>query len=705
MKYVYTFLAIIGILFFFYCIGSSDCLEDSNQIEENPPIVDNDNNNEDDKGNNNNPNPEIIPTKPEIPYIENYVVDNEELYIYELIYSDLSLKYETSCAYINLGYDNVDNEEINIYGLMYVDYEDAYVDSDDKTYYCSGFIAFPNQKSLNKLDTNYGYEIISEDAVYNEDYSFVYNYSTEDVHMHCILNNKYIKYDIIDNIIYYEEEEYVYGMGVDDSRGNVWNYDTNEYVYIITEQDYVPAIGSGLASVSNYEDILFEVNEILRLQESNLTYDEIETFVSESQDALYSYLLGLQEETFFGYETSQLIELSKTLDPMQHIKISVSSTGIQKIDFIEINKIPSLAEKALTTFVCVNAVVGGIVCEIIGHVYPPLKPILSPIAGASIAVGIECFMQVVVENTPVSEMDWVKVGLAATSGAIAGLVNNKLGAIKNVVIREGLDLVCDGVLGGTEFFVEALIDGKSFNEAIEAFGIGVVTSVVLSGMFKVAIKGITVVGSKIIKGVATVIDKIKDKTVKNIVDLGTDELGDRVAYKTAQEAVDALTNKVKTYADDLGQVYRVGDDLLPNSKYILNGYEYFTDGAGRIRKVSGTLYFSPNLGNKKTINDAISIIGKGDELSSDQRGHLIADRFNGDNKMGNLVAMNGNLNQGEFKKFENELADLVKEGKKVNVEIIIEYAEDSNRPDIFQVYYEVDDIPQPLREFLNQSYK
>lgn len=141
--------------------------------------------------------------------------------------------------------------------------------------------------------------------------------------------------------------------------------------------------------------------------------------------------------------------------------------------------------------------------------------------------------------------------------------------------------------------------------------------------------------------------------------------------------------------DDNGNIYSKRDSStgeyanLPNSKYVLNGYNYTTDSKGRINGVSGSLQ-AKNHEGRPTINDAVA--GMKD---NDEKGHLIADRFNGSIKNGNLVAMDKNLNHGKWNEMEETWAKYVEAGRKVDVDIKVVY-DDSNRPTKFIVKYTVD---------------
>jgi predicted ribonuclease toxin of YeeF-YezG toxin-antitoxin module len=82
-------------------------------------------------------------------------------------------------------------------------------------------------------------------------------------------------------------------------------------------------------------------------------------------------------------------------------------------------------------------------------------------------------------------------------------------------------------------------------------------------------------------------------------------------------------------------------------------------------------------------------VGREDRQSNDHGGHLIASMFGGSGNIDNLVPMNKNLNQGEWKKMENRWIRALEEGKKVQVKIKPKYSGDSQRPDRFEIRYKI----------------
>ena len=145
----------------------------------------------------------------------------------------------------------------------------------------------------------------------------------------------------------------------------------------------------------------------------------------------------------------------------------------------------------------------------------------------------------------------------------------------------------------------------------------------------------------------------------------------------------------KIYKDDNGNVYRKGDELIENNHYEINGYGYSTDELGRITSAEGKLQVKKHEGRYE-MPDRMDKIGKGDQLGTDSRGHLIADRFNGSGGMENLTAQDFKVNQKEIGNLEDELAKHVNNGEEVYLKIEVKYEEKSFRPTEYHYKYTID---------------
>jgi hypothetical protein len=144
------------------------------------------------------------------------------------------------------------------------------------------------------------------------------------------------------------------------------------------------------------------------------------------------------------------------------------------------------------------------------------------------------------------------------------------------------------------------------------------------------------------------------------------------------------------YTDDLGQVFRIGDDLLPDLCYQMNGYTYYTDDLGRISKVVfDELKLKPEGRLSLHILDSKDAIGKGFEQITDDRGHLMADMFDGNNTLANIVPMEETVNRKKVKAIETGWQTCLKNGGHVQGSIELAYSGESFRPDNFKYIYDM----------------
>lgn len=158
----------------------------------------------------------------------------------------------------------------------------------------------------------------------------------------------------------------------------------------------------------------------------------------------------------------------------------------------------------------------------------------------------------------------------------------------------------------------------------------------------------------------------------------------------------------KCYTDDVGKIYRINNELLANTSYKIKNVTYITDSKGRICKVEFTDLKLKSEGRKRLgIIDTMEDIGKGDAIDGDHRGHLIADLFDGDNSLANIVPMSANANLKDVKNIENIWKQNLLAGKKVSGEITIKYTSNSFRPTSFIYSYRIDGGEKIVEQILN----
>ena len=192
---------------------------------------------------------------------------------------------------------------------------------------------------------------------------------------------------------------------------------------------------------------------------------------------------------------------------------------------------------------------------------------------------------------------------------------------------------------------------------------------------------------------ASILEKEPNPQIKEL----DKPLGKEVTSDLKDMTEQSLTSEQRTedidgkthYYDDNGKIYRIDNELLPNNHYEINGYNYETDEKGRIVSAEGKLHLKERDG-RLPIRDSIEDIGKGDQMEGDDRGHLIGDQFDGANGLENMVAQDAGINRNDFRIFENQLAEEVRNGKSVSVKVEPIYDGNSQRPSDIVVTYNID---------------
>jgi DNA/RNA non-specific endonuclease len=140
-----------------------------------------------------------------------------------------------------------------------------------------------------------------------------------------------------------------------------------------------------------------------------------------------------------------------------------------------------------------------------------------------------------------------------------------------------------------------------------------------------------------------------------------------------------------------------------------NEMEWNVDSEGRF--VSGKAKFEEDFAGRKTRGadeKAAQKEAAGRGVDGDQGGHVFAHRFVKDQGSVNLVPQNGDLNNKPWGRMENEWADWIESGKRVEVEVRATPA-GADRPGAFRVTYDVVDpttgktVYSNSKRFLNEA--
>lgn len=134
----------------------------------------------------------------------------------------------------------------------------------------------------------------------------------------------------------------------------------------------------------------------------------------------------------------------------------------------------------------------------------------------------------------------------------------------------------------------------------------------------------------------------------------------------------------------------------PDTVYEFGNYRWTTDDQARVIRAEGRVDLEPVGRNDAGLQREIGNEGRATDVGF----HVIADRLAGPTNRLNVVPGNGkpigdglpNLNNGDYKRFENQLARLAEAGHDVDMRVSPQYnpGNTSSRPDAFVAEYRVD---------------
>ena len=667
--------------------------------------------------------------------------ESEEFLYSNIIVDLLSMGYKdvfTAYAIVGSNTPSTDDDRV-VDGIGYTAYADAY-EVNGEYIFGGGFVSLASENSLTKEEVESGViiQVSEEEADYYEYTEFRLTANQIWGPLHYVAYEKYVNYQVLDYVVQYTitDDDGNYN----DALGDVYSYDIGEYCHYTNYGEDFDFDAYGITSDMDYDEILNIFRETMEMQMQNGVEISVEKADFISIQAINDYIAHNQDESFLGVDAETLLYYDANIaDTQYYIIYEDGSVGVLDLP-PDPQERASVWERIAWAVASVGAAVIGVVCCAI----PGVGPILG---GAIISAAIDVFMQTTIGGATAKDINWISVGTSAIIGALTGGIGaagnavaasavKKIGSeVGKFFVKLGIEVVAGMFSGATTYLVGAGIRGEelSFEECLKSMALGAATGAIifvggqaLSAVAgKVGIKNIAnfakspagiiiggslagfasymtalvitgeefsvaglmmaigmgaatatlvVIGGKIVKTVKTAQQKRLSKSTKT----------------TSYNNYEKIEGGVKKYYDDDGNLYRVGNELAPDSEYTMNGYKYKTDSQGRVVAVEGDLYLKDS--GRKPIKDSMTKIGKGSQHSTDHRGHLIGDRFNGGNGLENIVAQDGRLNQGEYKALENYWADALKAGKPVSVEIKVVYTGDSQRPTTFVVEYSVDGV-------------
>lgn len=480
---------------------------------------------------------------------EDYIGDLET-FVYGLLINELRYIYDVFPACVQL------SDSYYVYGLAYTDYSECYTNDDEtEAYFMSGFLPFVGELDVPQEDFDSGlyiYDLEYED----EETVFIWKYQSAPFLKHCVVYGVYLQYGVgedgkvIFNAIPYEREK------CDTTLGSLYSYDDSRYLYDIDVGNYIPITGESLATEFDYDELKREINAIIEEQNANFMSYDVTTIAYTSQEAVLTFLLSLQEETFLGYSVDCLIEASQSLDPLECFRITPE--GLSVIDIQEIPpEEPTALCKWLVGTACVIVAAVGMAVTIIAPLLPPPWPhIAGALGGAASGAAVDVFMQVVVDNETLGDVNWTRVCVSAVSGAISGLINPymmKVGGAGGFFLDTGVD----ALIGGVENAAITWIEGGDSIEILHAFGAGFAIGAVVSA----GLKGIVAAASTGIKKIAKTAKEIAEKLPPSV-------------NRMAAKMVAPVKNIGQAIGDGVTKLVKKTDDVLFKFKYKISKKTY-----------------------------------------------------------------------------------------------------------------------------------
>ena len=177
---------------------------------------------------------------------------------------------------------------------------------------------------------------------------------------------------------------------------------------------------------------------------------------------------------------------------------------------------------------------------------------------------------------------------------------------------------------------------------------------------------------------------VDEETTDDVLETPT--RGYEVERDGARESGERLGYQPDRFADEINDI-KDHPKPKPSTNYVdsTNGDRYVTDDQGRVQHMEGVYEGDKGVRDPKAQREA----GGDDRESTDHGGHFkphVAGGYGGDF---NLSAMDGNLNQGEYRQMEARLNAEREKGNDVYFQATANYDGDSERPSSYDVSYRI----------------
>lgn len=485
-------------------------------------------------------------------------IGEDENFLYACVALDL----------IGLGYSvfpsiAVTSNNREIRGLGYTDYEDGFTqDGSEKIYFGVGFITSYGEIVPTLSEITEGIELLmlddNGDIAADEGFGFLLSFSeTYEKPCHYIANDKYVTYQLINYAIDYTIQENIetnYNLDL----GLLYDYDNDVNVYDPDLGKEYSITGTSINTFLAPDIAKGEYEKYIQQQTANGFTVETCSFTFVSMEALEAYILGEQSEDFLGITVDEIRDMEKTLGANEYYAVD----GYGSLVKLEIPPPPpeessaGFWTRALGAVVAVGVVcVGVVIIAAVSVVSCGAATAAAPyIMAAFIGMGVEIFMQTVIEGKTLSEVNYLKVAIAGVSGMLCAI--------------PGVGWLGAGLIqGGTEMAMK-WAEGGSLEEILLAGLIGFGTGVAIHGLGKALskVKFCFPAGTGVLLASGAVIE------IENI------KVGDRVKTYNQNTGLIEYKTVTETFTSTQTEQIRVttsdGQEVVSsiNHPYYVNGY-------------------------------------------------------------------------------------------------------------------------------------
>lgn len=487
----------------------------------------------------------------------------EEMFLYSLIMIDLySLGYLVFPAEVLLR----NNEKL--LGFGYTDYTETFKKKngdDAKLYFGAGFITLPRQTAITESDIADGLEVVQvldniEEALNSEkptDNTYILSYTESYGPCHYIADDNYIIYSVVDTAVKYTSVPFSEEV-IDAEAGMLYSYDEGRIVYDpdlgkenkVTSTSINTLLDPALAK-SEYDRYIAEQTA------NGFTVDTM-NFVYISYEALDAYLLSQQDETLLGIDVQDFYDMEHSVGPNEYYTVDADG-NLTKLEFPpkEEDK-ASWLDRLAGAIVSLGMIVAGVlIVAAINLTTCGFLAAASPyIMGAFMGAGIETFMQTVIQGKKLDEVNWLRVGIAAVSGAVAAI--------------PGIGFLGAGLLQGVTEAALTAVDGGSLEEVLDAFALGFATGVVIHGAGKAirALRRCFIAGTGVLmaSGAIKAIENIRVGDMVKSFNPATGKAENKRVLQTFENTTDEL---VTVFTSDGQQVTGTpGHKFYANNRWV-----------------------------------------------------------------------------------------------------------------------------------------